>query len=268
VINEFGCAGRPGGRPTIGGRSAGARPGRPALGALVALAAVAVTACSTAIGGQSAAAPGSAPTTTAAASTATSTAARPSAAAPTGPTAAPDTAVLDPAAAADRLRPFLLAPADVGPGFGPGQEPVPDPSVPAICGGPGVVAQFPSAVRVGVGLVGPSDGVLVQETVSVYGDGATAAAAYRANVDGLSCSEGTAPDGPVVLTPAEDLSVDVPADESTGWQIGGTGYDLVLIAVRKDEVVMNFAFVAPQGRSAGLPDPLAISRTGVQKLTG
>jgi len=104
--------------------------------------------------------------------------------------------------------------------------------------------------------------------VSVYGDEATAEAAYRANLDGLSCSEGTSPDGPVVLTPAEDLSVDVPADESTGWQIGGSGYDLVLIAVRDDEVVMNFAFVAPEGRSDGLPDPLAISRTGMQKLTG
>jgi hypothetical protein len=228
--------------------------------ALVALAALAATACSTAVSGQSAAAPGPAPTTTAAADPST----RPSAT----PSAVPDMSDLDPATAADQLRPFLLAPADVGPGFGAGQEPVPDPSVAAICGGPGVVAQFPAAVRVGVGIVGPSDGVLVQETVSVYGDEATADAAYRANVDGLSCSEGTAADGPVVLTPAEDLSVDVPADESTGWQIGGTGYDLVLIAVRNDEVVMNFAFVAPEGRSADLPDPLAISRTGVQKLTG
>jgi hypothetical protein len=261
VIDESGCAGRSDEPPAIGGRSGGARS---ALGALVALVALGVTACSTAIGGQSAAAPGSAATTTAATTAAASGSARPSA----PPSAAPETPVVAPSSAADQLRPFLLAPPDVGSGFGPGQEPVPDPAVPAICGGPGVVAQFPSAVRVGVGLVGPSDGVLVQETVSVYGDEATARAAYRANLDGLSCSEGTAPDGPVVLTPAEDLSVDVPADESTGWQIGGTGYDLVLIAVRDDEVVMNFAFVAPEGQAAGLPDPLAISRTGVQKLTG
>jgi hypothetical protein len=262
VITECGRAGRGAGSPAIGAPPVAGRPGRPARAGLAALAALAVTACSTAIGGQSAAAPGSAAPTVAA-----SPSARPGPA-PSSSAAADPTEVLDPAAAADRLRPFLLDPADVGAGFGPGQEPVPDPSVPAICGGPGVVEQFPSAVRVGVGIVGPSDGVLVQETVSVYGDEATAEAAYRANLDGLSCSEGTSPDGPVVLTPAEDLSVDVPADESTGWQIGGSGYDLVLIAVRADEVVMNFAFVAPEGRSDGLPDPLAISRTGVQKLTG
>ncbi len=130
------------------------------------------------------------------------------------------------------------------------------------------MAKFPSAVRVGVGFVGPTDGVLVQETVSVYSDEATAEAAYQANLDGLACSQGTAADGPVVLTPAEDLAADVPADRSTGWQIGGTGYDLVLIAVRDDEVVMNFAFLAPEGRTDGLPDPLVISRAGVQKLTG
>jgi hypothetical protein len=268
VITESGCAGRVAGTPAIGAPPVTGRPGRPALAGLAALAALAVTACSTAIGGQSAAAPGSA-APTAAASTSARPGPAPSPTAAGVPTAVLDpSAVLDPVAAADQLRPFLLEPAEVGSDFGPGREPVPDPSVPAICGGPGVVAQFPSAVRVGVGIVGPTDGVLVQETVSVYGDEATAEAAYRANLDGLSCSEGTAPDGPVVLTPAEDLSVDVPADESTGWQIGGTGYDLLLIAVRNDEVVMNFAFVAPEGRSAGLPDPLAISRTGVRKLTG
>jgi hypothetical protein len=236
--------------------------------ALAVLSVLAATACSTAIGGQSAAAPG--PSTAAAPTAAAPTAAVPTttpAPASATPSAAPSAAP-DASATPDQLRPFLLAPADVGPGFGVGDEPVPDPSVPALCGGPGVVAQFPSAVRVGVGINGPSDGVLVQETVSVYADEATAAAAYRANLDGLACSEGSAPDGPVVLTPAEDLGVDVPGDESTGWQIGGTGYDLILIAVRSDEVVMNFAFVAPEGQSAGLPDPLAISRTGVQKLTG
>jgi hypothetical protein len=166
------------------------------------------------------------------------------------------------------LRPFLLVAGEIGEGFRPGREPLPDPSTPAICGGPGVVAQFPDAVRVGAGFVGPTEGVLVQETVSVYGDEATAEAAYQANLDGLSCSEGVAADGPVVLTPAEDLVADVPADRSTGWQIGGTGYDLVLIAVRNDEVVMNFAFLAPEGRTDGLPDPLVISRAGAQKLTG
>jgi hypothetical protein len=229
------------------------------LGLLVALSA---TACSVAVDGRSTAADGPAPTTTSTPPASTDPP-RPDAGLPAVPTGG---SAADLAAAADRLRPFLLGPAEVGPGFGPGQEPRPDPAVPAICGGPGVVAEFPGAVRAGAGFVGPTDGVLVQETVSVYGDEATAEAAYQANLHGLSCSEGTAADGPVVLTPAEDLAADVPADRSTGWQIGGTGYDLVLIAVRQDQVVVNFAFLAPEGRTEGLPDPLVVSRAGVRKL--
>jgi len=195
------------------------------------------------------------------------TAAAPRTTAAAAPTAAPSAEPsLEEAAAG--LRPFLLVPAEVGPGFAQGEEPRPDPAAPAICGGPGVVAQFPSAVRVGAGFVGSTEGVFVQQTVSVYGDAATAEAAFRANEQGLACSQGEASGSPVVLAPAEDLVVDVPADETTGWQVGGDGFDLVLIAARSGELVVNFAFVAPEGRSAELPDPLAISRAGVEKLAG
>jgi hypothetical protein len=45
-------------------------------------------------------------------------------------------------------------------------------------------------------------------------------------------------------------------------------FDVVLIAVQDDAVVMNFTFLAPAGQTAGLPDPLVISRTGVQKPIG
>jgi len=192
----------------------------------------------------------------------------PPATAAAGPTGSAPPTDPDLDRAADGLRPFLLVPAEIGPDFTQGEEPRPDPGAPAICGGPGVVAQFPSAVRVGAGFVGPTEGVFVQETVSVYGDAATAEAAFRANEQGLACSQGEASGSPVVLTPAEDLVVDVPADETTGWQVGGDGFDLVLVAARSGELVVNFAFVAPEGRSADLPDPLAISRAGVEKLAG
>jgi hypothetical protein len=147
------------------------------------------------------------------------------------------------------------------------EEPVPDPAVPAICGGPGIVARFPYAVRVGAEFVGPQ-GVSVQQTVSVYGDPDAAQVAYQATRDGLSCSEGTVSDLSVVLTPAEDLRVDVGGYQATGWRVGSDVFDVVLVAVQDDAVVMNFTFLAPAGQSAGLPDPLVISRTGVQKLIG
>ncbi|WP_214402489.1 hypothetical protein [Pseudonocardia lacus] len=231
-------------------------PRRAFAGAALVLLALGVSACSSEVAGRADAATAPAPATSAP----RTPAAEPTASAPsTAPTLAE---------AAEGLRPFLLVPAEIGPGFTQGEEPKPDPQAPAFCGGPGVVAQFPAAVRVGAGFTGPTEGMFVQQTVSVYGDAATAQAAFLANEQGLACSQGEASGSPVVITPAEDLAVDVPADESTGWQIGGQGFDLILIAVRSGELVVNFAFVAPEGRSADLPDPLAISRAGVEKLAG
>lgn len=171
-------------------------------------------------------------------------------------------------AAADGLRPFLLTAAEVGPGYTPGEDPTPDPATPAICGGPGIVAQFPIAVRAGVAFDGPSPGLLVQQTVSVYGDSDTAQVAYQAGRDGLSCSEGTVAGDPVVVTPAEDLRADVGGRQATGWRIGGGAFDAVLVAVQSDEHVMIFTFISPAGDPAGLPDVLAVSRTGLQKFGG
>src|SRR5689334_6029693 len=100
--------------------------------AVVALA-FALAGCSTAIDGRAGPAP-AAPTSAPEATRA-----------PTGPTTDPDQddpqGDLD--AAAEQLRPFLLTAEEVGAGFTVGAEPEPDPSTPAICGGPGVVAQFP-----------------------------------------------------------------------------------------------------------------------------
>jgi hypothetical protein len=172
----------------------------------------------------------------------------------------------DLAAAADGLRPFLLTPEDIGPGFTVGEEPKPDPAQPAICGGPGVVAQFPYAVRVGSAAQNAKG--LVQETVSVYGDAGSAAAAYRASVAGMSCSQGSVGGEPAVLAPAEDLRADLPYAEATGWRVGGRGFDVVMISVRQDSVVMNFTVLAPEDGLPALPDPLVVARDGAQKLLG
>ena len=100
----------------------------------------------------------------------------------------------------------------------------------------------------------------MQEAVSVYADRSTAQQAFDAGVAGLDCSQGTMSGRPVVVTPGEDLTVDVGGREARGWRVGGDGFDVVLIAVHSDEVVMTFTFLAPEGASAGLPDPLAITR--------
>jgi hypothetical protein len=178
----------------------------------------------------------------------------------------PGASASDMEAAADGLRPFLLTPAEIGPGFTAGDEPKPDPAQPAICGGPGVVAQFPYAVRIGA--AAERGRGLVQETVSVYGDAGSAAAAYQASLAGMDCSEGSIGGKPVVLAPAEDLGFDLPYDEATGWRIGGDGFDVVMISVRDDAVVVNITVLAPEDALPTLPDPLVVAQAAAQKLLG
>ncbi|MBN9109450.1 MAG: hypothetical protein J0I34_11770 [Pseudonocardia sp.] len=184
--------------------------------------------------------------------------------APPASTGTPD--VHDFEAAADGLRPFLLTEAEIGPGFVSIAEPKPDPSAPAVCGGPGVVARFPDAVRVGVAFENTS--ARVQEAVSVYPDKATAQAAYDHSVAGLDCGQGSVGGKPVVVTPGEDLRVDVGGTQAIGWRVGGEGFDLLLITVHRDEVVMTFTWLTPEDGSPGLPDPLVVTRGAVQKLVG
>lgn len=241
------------------------------LVATAAAALVALSACSTTVTG--------APAPTASSSTSSGTWTDAHETAPLGVPAGAATATAPPAAsgipgarnlavAADGLRPFLLTDADLGPGFVSAAEPRPDPSAPAVCGGPGVVAQFPDAVRVGVAFERPGGAVRVQEAVSVYADRATAQAAFDAGVRGLDCGQGTLGGRSVVVTPAEDLKADVGGGEATGWRIGAEGSDILVISVHSDEVVMVFTFVTPEGAPVGLPDPLVVTRGAVQKLVG
>jgi len=165
----------------------------------------------------------------------------------------------------DRLRGSLLGPPDLGPGWTSGDPPVPDPSTTAPCGGPGTVARFPDALRVGSTVDGPP-GFVVQEALSVYGDAATAQAAFRAGVAGLDCGQGTLHGASVVITPAEDLRVDVGGDRASGWQVGSDAIDAVLVLVQVQEAVFTFAYVAPAGTApAGRPDALALSRAAVAR---
>lgn len=170
--------------------------------------------------------------------------------------------------AAELIRPYLLTAEEVGPGFTAGEEPVPDASVPAICGGPNAVAQYPVAVRVGAAFDGPVAGVQVTETVSVYEDATTAEAAYQAGVEGVSCSQGTVAGGSVAIVPAEDLTFDVGGEQATGWVLGNEDFDVVIVTVQSDTVVWNFTYLAAGDTYDDLPDVLEVSAAGVAKFDG
>jgi hypothetical protein len=64
------------------------------------------------------------------------------------------------------------------------------------------------------------------------------------------------------------VRVDVGGEEAIGWRVGGEGFDVVMIAVRSGTIVMTFTYLAAEGRTDRLSDPLTTTRTGVQKLVG
>jgi hypothetical protein len=166
----------------------------------------------------------------------------------------------------DRLRGGLLGPRDLGPGWTGGVPPVPDPAAPAPCGGPGTVARFPDALRVGSTVDG-RPGFVVQEALSVYRDAATASRAFRAGVAGLACDHGALHGAPVTIAPAEDLLPAVGGDQASGWQVGSEALDGMLVLVQARQAVFTFAYVAPAGTApADRPDPLALSRVAVARV--
>lgn len=192
-----------------------------------------------------------------------------SAAAPaqTGLATAVSTAVAEPDAANPvmRLRRSLLGPDDLGPAWVTGEPPLPDPSAPAPCGGPGTVARFPDALRVGSTVTGPA-GLVVQEALSVYDTADTAEAAFRAAVTGLSCAQGTLHGVAATIEPAEDLQAVVGGDRASGWRVGSEGGEAQLVVVQARQAVFTFAYVMPPGAgSADRPDARALSRVAVAR---
>jgi hypothetical protein len=186
-----------------------------------------------------------------------------------GPATARSTASPHPEAAVDpvdQLRRSLLGPRDLGPGWTPGDPPLPDASAPAPCGGPGTVARYPDALRVGSTVEGPSAGLVVQEGLSVYGDADTAHAAFEAGVAGLDCGQGTLHGASVALARPQDLRPDVGGDLASGWRATSDTVDATLVVVQARQAVFTFAYVVPAGSAAlGRPDPVALSRVAVAR---
>ena len=165
----------------------------------------------------------------------------------------------------DRLRGSLIGPADLGPGWTADLPPLPDTSTPAPCGGPGTVALFPDALRVGSTVNGPP-GFVVQEALSVYRDPDTARAAFDAGATGLGCAQGTLHGAAVTITPVPDLQHGVGGDRASGWRVGSPSLDAELVLVQAREAVFTFAFVVPTGTTAQRrPDALALGRAAVAR---
>jgi hypothetical protein len=165
-----------------------------------------------------------------------------------------------------QLRRSLLGPRDLGPGWAGGDPPVPDAAAPLPCGGPGTVARFPDALRVGSTVDGPAAGFVVQEALSVYGDADTAREAFGTSAGGLDCGRGTLHGAPVAIAPAQDVRADVGGDQASSWRAGSDAVDAVLVVVQARQAVFTFAYVTPANTApTARPDPVALSRAAVAR---
>lgn len=181
------------------------------------------------------------------------------------PTAAPTPV----APAKDRielLRSALLRPTEVGPNWQVAtDQPAPDASAPAACGGQGVVARFPDAQRLGTALTSDG-GERMQETLSVFADPATAGSAFDAFAAGLDCPSGTLGSTVVTISTPEDVRDKVQGERATSWSLTANGFSAALVSVTAGDQLVNFVFLTPKGGSLTRLDALALARTGVARL--
>ena len=167
----------------------------------------------------------------------------------------------------DLLKSALLRPTEVGPKWRTSpDQPTPNASAPAVCGGTGVVARFPDAHRIGTALQGAAGGERLQQTLSVFPDASTAGAAFDAYADGLDCAKGTLGGTAVTISQPEDVRDQVKGERATSWTLTGNGFRAVLISVVAQDQLMNFVFLTPSGGELTRLDALVLARTGVARL--
>lgn len=167
----------------------------------------------------------------------------------------------------DRLRAALLVPSDAGPTYRQGPEPSTSGEATAPCGGAGVGARFPDARRAGTSFQDPDLRATVQQTLAEHPDAATARAAFDATAAGLDCPSGRLAGIDAQISPPRDLLADVGGDRATGWQLGGSGVEVLVVAVQAGPAVLTFRYLAPTGADLGQrPDALSLTRTGVQRF--
>lgn len=167
----------------------------------------------------------------------------------------------------DLLRSALLRPTEVGADWVVSPEqPAPNSAAPAACGGDGVVARFPDAQRIGTALESGAGDERLQQTLSVFADQQTAAAAFDAFAEGLACRSGALGTTKVAISAPEDVVDRVRGERATSWTLTGSGFRAVLVSVVAEDQLMNFVFLTPAGGTLTRLDALTLARTGVARL--
>jgi len=225
--------------------------------AVVAVAALALSACSSTSNGT----PTNAPSATGQAPSSAST--------PTGfpssSSSAPSTGGLSEAKATAAL----LTAAEVGGGFTQTQSDDSDTPLPCSPNEPTLSQRFPPDVKVQVDFASASGNALISEEIETYADTDTVAQVVAAGEQGLSCGTTTVGgtqvkiDGPTELT----SQLQVPVDKAEAWVVKSSALNASLIIVQKDQQLVVFSFgAAPSVDTTKLPDPATLVIHGVAKV--
>ncbi|MGD9531870.1 hypothetical protein [Pseudonocardia sp.] len=158
------------------------------------------------------------------------------------------------------LQSLVLRPDEVGPGFASATWSPPGASDTLPCGQPSLAAAF-KAVPVG-GAFAAGDAIRAQESIDVFTDAATAAAAFDALTAGYGCGESS--EGRI--GPAFDVTEEIGADRATLWSVDRDGDRINVVGVLGRGSVLTVLVSATETAAADAPDPTDVARAAYAKL--
>jgi hypothetical protein len=225
--------------------------------AVVAVAALALSACSSTSNGT----PTNAPSPTGQAPSSAST--------PTGfpssSSSAPTTGGLSEAQATAAL----LTAAEVGGGFSQTQSDDSDTPLPCTPNEPTLSQQFPPDVKVQVDFASAAGNALISEEIETFADADAVAQVVAAGEQGLSCGTTTVGGTRVKIDGPTDVTskIQVPVDKAEAWVVKSAPLNASLIIVQTGQQLVVFSFGAPPSvDTTKLPDPGHVVTAGLEKV--
>lgn len=164
----------------------------------------------------------------------------------------------------------LLTAAEVGPDFVDGAYTESSDPLPCDPDGAPIEEQVPSTVSGGAQIEHSSGEAAVIEEITIYATEAEAAEAFGIGTAGLSCTDGTLPDGSAITLEApQDLTAEVNTSgigTTTAWAFSTEEIDGAFVATLAGRVIVSTSFQALNtADTSGLPSPADVAADAFAK---
>jgi hypothetical protein len=163
----------------------------------------------------------------------------------------------------------LLTAAEVGSGFVQTQTNDIDTPLPCKPDDPPLSHQFPPAAKVDVDFGGAGGKALFSEEIETFDDAGTIAQVIAAGEKGLGCKTATVSGTKIAIEGPTDLTSDisVPVDKAEAWVVTSTALHASLVIVAMNTQLVVFSFTGdPSVDDSQLPDPPTLITTGLRKV--